>query len=150
MYIFNNTIFQANNDGAAGLGGDSRIIKHCVTRNNILHVRTEDRRSIAVSRSHFDNDFNFDLASAAFPDGHETDGWQGAPQYIPEAGFDRETKTGVFQLAPDSPGYAAALVIPNFCEAVGGNPPDVGAHQPGAERMQFGVKACFTPPRSPE
>lgn len=150
MYIFNNTIFQANNDGAAGLGGDSRIIKHCLTRNNILHVRTEDRHSIAVSRSHFDNDFNFDLTSAALPDQHEKDGWTGTPRYVPEAGFDRETKTGVFQLAPDSPGYAAALVIPNFCEAVGGNPPDVGAHQSGTQRMQFGVKASFTPTRSPE
>ncbi len=61
--IFNNTIFQEDNNDTGGLGGDSRIIKHCTTRNNILHVREGERRSIAVSRSHVDNDFDHDLTS---------------------------------------------------------------------------------------
>ena len=43
MYVFNNTIFQEDNNGAAGLGCGNRIIKHCTTRNNILHVREGER-----------------------------------------------------------------------------------------------------------
>ena len=34
MYIFNKTLFQPKDEGANGLGGESRIIKHCVSRNN--------------------------------------------------------------------------------------------------------------------
>lgn len=148
MYIFNNTIFQQDNNGAGGLGGASRIIKHCVTRNNILHVRQDDRRSIAVSRSHVDNDFDYDLTSASFPDNQEKHGLNGSPQYVPGAGFDRESIKGAFQLAPESQGVAAALVIPNFCEAINGNLPDIGAHQSGSEKMVFGVTAQFVPPAS--
>jgi hypothetical protein len=146
MYVFSNTILQPNNSGAGGLGGDGRIIKHCTSRNNILHVRPDDRRSIAVSRSHTDNDFNYDLTSAAFPQDHEQNGWRGTPKYVPGAGFDPEKKTGMFQLARGSQGKNAGVVIPNFCEVVEGDRPDIGAHQTGTGSMQFGVNARFTPP----
>lgn len=145
MYVFNNTVFQGDNNGAGGLGGDSRIIKHCTTRNNILHVREGDRRSIAVSRSHADNDFDHDLTSAGVPDGQEERGLKGSPQYLPGAGFNRETGTGAFHLAPGSKGVEAGVVIPNFCEAIDGNRPDVGAHESGTGKMAFGVKARFVP-----
>jgi hypothetical protein len=150
MYVFNNTVFQQDNNGAGGLGGGSRIIKHCTTRNNILHVREGARQSIAVSRSDVDNDFNHDLTSAAFPNGHEKQGSKGVPQYVQGAGFDRESGTGLFQLAPGSKGVDAGVVIPNFCEAINGNQPDMGAHESGTERMQYGVRAQFTPPGVPE
>jgi len=146
MYVFNNTIFQVNNNGAGGLGGGSRIIKHCITRNNILHVRSEDRYSIAVHRNHTDNDFDYDLVSGAFPQGHERHGIKGIPRYAAGAGFDPRTRTGMFQLAPGSKGVDAAAVIPNFCEPINGNPPDCGAHERGSGRMQFGVQARFIPP----
>ena len=45
QYIFHNTVF--DEDGwlpRGGLGGD-RIVKHTVSRNNILHVRSERDRS---------------------------------------------------------------------------------------------------------
>ena len=145
MYVFNNTIFQEGPNGAGGLGGGSRIIKHCVTRNNILDVRQGERYSIAVSSKHEDNDFDYDFTPAACPAGHEKHGLSGAPQYAPGAGFDPETRTGTFQLAPGSKGVDAALVIPNFCEVVNGNHPDVGAHESGTGKMVFGVRAQFTP-----
>ena len=150
MYIFNNTIFQEDNTGTGGLGGGSKIIKHCITRNNILHVRVGERRSIAVSRSHVDNDFNHDLTSAGFPDNQEKQGLKGTPQYLQGAGFDSETRTGMFQLAPGSKGVDAGLVIPNFCEPINGNRPDLGAHESGTEKMQFGVRAQFVPPGTPK
>ena len=37
----------------------------------------------------------------------------------------------MFQLAPKSKGVDAGVVIPNFCEAIGGNRPDMGAHELG-------------------
>jgi len=150
LYVFNNTIFQEDDKGASGLGGDSRIIKHCTSRNNILHVRTSDRRSIAVDRRHADNDFDCDLTSGAFPEGHEKRGIKGRPKYVRGAGFDFKTKTGMFQLAPGSKGAGAAAVVPNFCEPINGNKPDLGAHQSGTPPMRFGVKAKFTPPRAVE
>ncbi len=145
MYIFNNTIFQEHGNGAGGLGGDSRIIKHCTTRNNILHVREEDRHSIAVDRRHAGNDFDHDFMSAAFPEGHEQHGLKGVPRYVEDAGFNPQTKTGMFQLAPGSKGVDAGVVIPNFCEPINGNPPDVGGHERGTGKMRFGVKAQFAP-----
>lgn len=145
MYIFNNTILQDDNKGASGLGGSGRIIRHCTTRNNILHARQEDRHSIAVSRRHEDNDFDHDLTSAACPPNAQKHGLKGIPRYVSGVGFDPETSTGMFQLASGSKGVDAALVIPNFCETINGNPPDLGAHERGTERMQFGVRAQFDP-----
>ncbi len=146
MYIFSNTIFQEDNNGAGGLGGGSRIIKHCTTRNNILHVRQGDSRSIAVSPSHTDNDFDNDLTSAAFPEKHEKQGLKGSPRYLRGAGFNRKTRAGVFQLASGSKGVDAGAVIPNFCETINGNRPDLGAHESGTGKMHFGVRAQFAPP----
>ena len=146
MYVFNNTIFQQQDNGSSGLGGESRIIKHCVSRNNILHVRDEDKYSIAKSDRHEDNDFDFDLISGNCPAGQEKHALKGKPQFVPGAGFDRETRSGLFQLKADSIGADAAGIIPNFCEPVNGNPPDVGAHEQNAKPVRFGVKALFIPP----
>ncbi|MCL2639593.1 MAG: right-handed parallel beta-helix repeat-containing protein [Phycisphaerales bacterium] len=146
MYIFNNTIFQEKDDGADALGASSRIIKHCVTRNNIFHTRTTDTRSISTDRRSANNDFDHDLYNARVPEGAETNGIKGTPKYVEGAGFNFETKTGNFQLAPDSLGYRKGVVIPNFCELNNGNPPDVGAHQSGTPAMVVGVKANYVPP----
>jgi hypothetical protein len=146
MYVFNNTIFQAHDDAANGLGGDSRIIKHCVTRNNLLQARSTDTHSISTEKRNIDNDFDYDLLSGVYPDGQEKHGIKGVPHYVPGAGFSFETKTGNFQLAPDSPGYHKALVIPNFCEPLNGAAPDMGAHESGTPPMVFGVKADFIAP----
>ena len=145
MYIFNNTIFQANDEGASGLGGSSRVIKHCVTRNNVLHVRNSDSRSISTGKS-TDNDFDYDLLSARHPGGQEKHGLSGKPTYALDAGFNFERKLGDFQLAPASPGYDKGVVIPNFCDVFTGNAPDMGAHEAGTAPMTFGVKARFVPP----
>jgi len=144
MYVFNNTIFQPNEEGASGLGGSSRIIKHCVTRNNILHVRNAGSHSISTGKN-VDNDFDYDLLSARYPDGQEKHGLSGKPTYAPGAGFDFETKQGNFQLAPTSPGYDRGAVIPNFCDVFTGKAPDMGAHEAGTAPMTFGVKAQFVP-----
>ncbi len=149
MYIFNNTVFQKENSGEDGLGGSGRIIKHCSTRNNILHVREGAPLGIALNKHHEDDDFDHDLISAGFPDGHEKHGIQGKPDYVEGAGFDRGGRRADFQLAPGSPGVGAGPVIPNFCERADGKLPDIGAHESGTEEMRFGVKARFNPPGQP-
>lgn len=142
QYFFNNTVFQPEGEGAGGLGGHSRIIRYCTTRNNVLHVRPGERRSIATNDRHAGNDFDHDLLSGSGPEHAEPHGLRGVPQYVAGAGFDPATRSGLFQLASDSPGHAAAVVIPNFCEPAGGDAPDLGAHQAGTERLRFGVGAA--------
>jgi len=146
IYVFNNTMLQPNDEGANGLGGESRIIKHCVTRNNIFHVRSGDTHCISTEKkSSTDNDFDYDLLSTnRYPADQEKHGIQGKPQYVKGSGFSFETKTGNFQLASDSPGAKKAEVIPNFCDI--NSTPDMGAHETGTTPMVFGVKALFVPP----
>ncbi|MCW8129802.1 MAG: right-handed parallel beta-helix repeat-containing protein [Planctomycetota bacterium] len=148
MYFFHNTVFQPKDEGANGLGGDSRVIKHCVTRNNIFQARAKDSHSISTEKkSSIDNDFDFDLLSGRFPEGHEKHGIQGVPKYVADAGFSFETKSGNFQQAPDSPGIKKGEAIPNFGEGIEG-PPDLGAHQAGTPPLVYGCKAEFVPPGS--
>jgi len=146
MYIFNNTIFQPNNEGADALGSSSRIIKHCISRNNLFCTRTGDSHSISTDKRSEDNDFDYDLVSGRYPDGHQAHGTKGRPTFIANAGFTFDTKTGIFQLAPDSPGAKQGIVIPNFCDAT--PHPDMGAHAAGAKPLLYGVKATFIPTTS--
>jgi len=148
-YVFNNTIFQPNGEGAGGLGGSSKAIRHCISRNNILHVRPADTHCISTdTKNSANNDFDYDLLSAdRYPAEQEKHGIKGAPRYVPDAGFSFETKTGIFHLTPDSAGFDKGEVIPNFCDVFNGAP-DIGAHEAGAPRMTFGVKAEFVPPSS--
>src|SRR5206468_1937465 len=65
QYIFHNTIFAE--DGwlpTGGLGGN-RIVKHTISRNNILHVRSALGRSVSSSQENIDNDFDYDLFNAS-------------------------------------------------------------------------------------
>ncbi|MEX0777658.1 MAG: right-handed parallel beta-helix repeat-containing protein [Phycisphaeraceae bacterium] len=147
MYVFHNTLLQPKGEGYNGLGGESRILKHCVSRNNILHVRPGDTHAISTDKRSDDNDFDYDLLSAArYPDSHEKNGIKGTPKYMPSAGFSFETRTGSFQLAPGSPGLDTGQVIPNFSDVFTGAAPDLGAHEAGTPPMVFGVKAEFVPP----
>jgi len=149
MYVFNNTILQPNNEGASGLGGEIKPINHCVSRNNILEARSNDTHSISTGKNKsVDIDFDYDLLSAKYPADQEKHGIKGTPHYLPGSGFTFATKTGNFQLAPDSPGQGKAEVIPNFCDAT--SPPDMGAQQSGTPPMVFGVEAQFIPSPAPE
>ncbi len=139
-YLFNNTVLQPNGEGAGGLGANSPDwggdeIRHCVTRNNLLHARP-GVPSIATNPHNTDVDFDYDLCSGDYPESHEAHGVKGTPIYGPGFGFDRE---GNFQLSPESKGYRAGVRIPNFCD--GSEHPDMGAHQSGAPDIQYGVRA---------
>ncbi len=141
MYIFHNTIFREDDWlPQGGLGGD-RIVKHVVSRNNILHVRSPTGPSASSHRQNIDNDFDYDLYRGRVPEGHEAHGVRGEPVYAAGSGFDPATRTGHFQLAPSSPGAGAGVAIPNFTSDFSGPAPDIGAHQRGAPPLRFGVAA---------
>jgi hypothetical protein len=141
MYIFHNTLFGPEDWlPTGGLGGD-RIVKHTMSRNNILHVRTPRNFSASHNRQNTDNTFDYDLYNGRIPEGQEAHGIRGEPVYAPGAGFDPATKTGHFQLAPNSPGAAAGQPIPNFSGGYPGKAPDPGAHPRGAPPIQYGVSA---------
>ena len=139
MYIFHNTIFQSDEWLPTGGLGGSRIVKHTVSRNNILHVRSPQNYSVSNNRQNIDNDFDYDLFNGRIPEGQEAHGVRGEPIYAAGAGFDPATKTGQFQLAPGSPGVNAGQAIPNFSDGYTGTAPDIGAHQRGAPPIRYGV-----------
>ena len=142
MYVFHNTIYNPNDEGMAGFGGDGRIIKHSVTRNNIIHVRSASSNSIAIDRDSEDNDFDFDLLNKIVPNGHQANGIWGTPSYVTGAGFDFASMTGNFQLATDSLGYDSGEIIPNFNDwNYTGVGPDMGAHESGWDPLLYGVNA---------
>jgi hypothetical protein len=141
MYILHNTLFRSDEWLPTGGLGGSRIVKHTVSRNNILHVRSPRSFSASANKQNIDNEFDYDLYNGRVPGGQEAHGVSGEPVYAAGAGFDPVTKTGRFTLAPDSPGVAAGVVIPNFSDGFSGRAPDIGAQQRGAARFRYGVAA---------
>jgi len=141
QYIFHNTLFRSDDWLPTGGLGGNRIVKHTISRNNILHVRTPQNRCASEAKQNVDNDFDYDLYNGRVPQGQETHGVRGEPVYTTGAGFDPATKTGRFQLAPSSPGAGAGQPIPNFSDSSTGPAPDIGAHQRGAPPMRYGVDA---------
>ncbi|MCX7049804.1 MAG: right-handed parallel beta-helix repeat-containing protein [Candidatus Sumerlaeota bacterium] len=146
IYLFHNTIFQEDQRGCVqGIGGKNRIMKHTMSRNNILHLRSSDGASISSNLQTPDNDFDYDLYNGSVPDGHESHGVKGAPRYVSGAEFDPKAMQGNFQLAPNSPGLDAGEAIPNFSDGFTGKAPDIGAHESGWRPMQYGINAVFQP-----
>ena len=141
MYIFHNTLFRSDEWLPTGGLGGNRIVKHTVSRNNILHVRSPQNHSASSNRQNIDNDFDYDLYNGRIPQGSEAHGVRGEPVYAADAGFDPATKTGRFQLAPGSPGAGAGQAIPNFSDGYTGKAPDIGAHQRGAPPIRYGIDA---------
>jgi len=141
QYIFHNTVFRSDEWLPTGGLGGNRIVKHVVSRNNILHVRSPENRSASEAEQNIDNDFDYDLFNGRVPQDQEQHGVRGEPVYAAGAGFDPATNTGRFQLDPSSPGAGAGEPIPNFSQGCSGSAPDIGAHQRGAPPMRFGVAA---------
>jgi hypothetical protein len=141
MYIFHNTLFGPDEWLPTGGLGGSRIVKHTVARNNILHVRTPQNHSESSNKANTDNSYDFNLYNGQIPAGVEAHGTRGVPVYAPGAGFDPTTKTGRFELAAGSPGVEAGEILPNFSDGYAGRAPDIGAHRRGAPAIQYGVKA---------
>ncbi len=141
IYVFHNTMFRSDEWlPVGGLGGD-RLVKHVVSRNNILHVREARNQSVSRNRENVDNSYDYDLFNGRIPEGVEPHGVRGEPVYAEGSGFDPATGSGTFRLAAGSPGAAAGEVIPNFSDGYAGKAPDIGAHYRDEARLQYGVRA---------
>jgi hypothetical protein len=141
MYIFHNTIFRSDEWLPTGGLGADRIVKHTMSRNNILHVRSPRDHSASANKKNIGNDFDYDLTNGRVPPDQEAHGVRGEPIYATGTGYDPATRAGRFQLAPDSPGAGAGQPIPNFNDGQAGKAPDIGAHQPGAPPIRYGIHA---------
>jgi hypothetical protein len=141
MYIFHNTLFRSDEWLPTGGLGGNRLVKHTVSRNNILHVRSAQDRSASAAKENVDDDFDYDLYNGRIPPGSEPHGIRGEPVYAADSGFDPATRTGRFSLAPDSPGAGAGQPLPNFSDGYTGEAPDIGAHQRGAPPFRYGIAA---------
>jgi len=141
MYVFHNTIYASDEWLPTGGLGGSRIVKHTVSRNNIFHLRSPEDHCVGANEANIDNDLDYDLTNGQVAEGHEPHVVRGVPVYVPNAGLNRVTMTGIFQLTPDSPGAGAGEAIPNFSDVYNGDAPDIGAHQRGAPPIQYGVEA---------
>ena len=147
IYVFNNTVFQDDDQGFGGSGAtlrgpSTRIHKHVTTRNNIFENRSDAVDSISVNGDKENNDFDYDLFNKNVPADHEAHGIRGRPDYVSGAGFDQDTYAGSFALKPTSPGYDKGTVIPNFSEGYQGAAPDMGAHENGLPMLRFGRAAA--------
>jgi hypothetical protein len=113
------------------------------SRNNILHVT---RTAIRNQKSDTLGDYDYDLYSgrSSIPAGQEQHGIRGVPIYAEGSGL--ENGKGQFSLAPTSPGYDAALRLPNFNDDLVGQGSDIGAHEAGTPPMEFGLDA-YRPPK---
>ena len=139
MYFFHNTVFRGEGWLPTGGLGGTRIVKHAISRNNILHVREERNHSVSNHRANLDNSYDYDLYNGQILAGTEPHGVRGEPVYVKDAGFDRAAKTGRFELADGSPGAGAGEWISNFSPGPREQRPDIGAHQRGAPPMTFGT-----------
>jgi hypothetical protein len=141
-YVFHNTSLQAAG-GSLGLGagaglqapGGGNTLSNTVSRNNIYQIWKSNWPSVDATAGSHDNDVDYDLYNGVLNNaGAEANGAKGTPTYQSGSGVGM---SGMYQLAPSSPGYGKGAPIPNFNDAFGS--PDMGAHQSGTPAMKFGV-----------
>ena len=143
IYVFHNTVLQpASSSGGNALGaavglGWGGTMTNVTSRNNILQV---SRQAIADRARDPLGDYDYDLFTAplATAERQEKHGIRGAPVFISGSGLNGNK--GIFSLSPQSPGFDAGLVLPNFNDGFTGAGPDIGAHESGAAPMQFGAE----------
>jgi hypothetical protein len=141
MYVFHNTLYRADDWLPTGGLGGTRLLRHVVSRNNILHVRDPKNFSVSANPENRDTSADYDLYSGRIPEGAEPHGVRGEPVYAEGSGFDPATGSGKFRLAPGSPGVAAGEVLPNFSDGFVGAAPDPGAHFRGEAAIRYGLRA---------
>ena len=146
-YVFHNTLLQADPPagttyplGAGGgvqAAGSNQPMANTVTRNNILHIWKSWWDAINDGGGS-GNDVDYDLYNGNINSyrGAEPHGLVGTPIYAPGSGWTSESG-GMYQLAPNSPGYGTAVPLANFNDDAAA--PDFGAHQSGTPAMCFGV-----------
>jgi hypothetical protein len=139
-YIFHNTMLQATQSGCsnglgggAGIGGtgSSQLINNTFSMNNIYHLWKPNSAFYQVGSGNlFQNDMFNGNAGATI-----VGGLNATPAYAAGNGWSSEAN-GAYALAAGTPGYDAAVRIPNFNDSFVGSAPDVGAARSGRGRHE--------------
>jgi len=144
-YYLHNTTLQRpgakGTDTAIYAAGGSRIVANTVSRNNLWQVA--DGKRTYVFNTATNDDFDYDLTPPDFSYSGNPYGShlvRGLPIFAAGNGNDSGSG-GMYQLAPNSPGYDAGAILPGFNDGFAGSAPDIGAQEAGAPRMEFGVNA---------
>ncbi len=145
IYLFHNTVLQPTSldDSGLLLGSDPGLghggnMRNVTTRNNILHIANSLHSSILDRDGDSGSSYDFDLYNGNLGNarvGSEENGIQGVPTYV------NPMTSGDFSLAPDSPGFDAGLVLPNFSDNYTGKAPDMGAQEANSPILEFGHTA---------
>jgi hypothetical protein len=153
-FVFHNTTLQATQAGVSnplgaghGLKGNTgQPLTNTVSRNNIFHVWKSGAASI-IDNGGTGNSLDYDLRNGGLSvsGGGESNGQVGFPTYAAGHGWQSESG-GYYQLAPGTAGYDRAQRLANFNDGFLGAAPDVGAHEGGTAKMQFGVDAIGATP----
>jgi len=99
------------------------------SRNNILHLRTDNGRAIYEPFKHPTNDFDHDMTNGQFhfASGQEAHVLRAAPVW-------EKAPDGRLWLKPGTPGHDRAVRLPNFNDGFLGAAPDMGAVETGSSR----------------
>jgi hypothetical protein len=124
--------------GSGVHGTGSNPLTNTVSRNNIYYIWKPSWDSVDQRPGGFGNDVDYDLYNGTISAdaGSEAHGIHVAPTFANGHGVGM---SGLYQLAPGSAGYGAAVRIPNFNDQFA--TPDIGAAQSGTSAMTFGVNA---------
>jgi len=136
--------------------GHTRMITEFVSLNNIwqgCYLPDEEGLERICVRTRWDspepatdrcgNTLDYDLYNGSLIEtytGAEAHGIQGVPVYA-EGHGPHGRATGLYQLRPDSPGFDAGTRLATINDDFNGKAPDIGAHEAGTPRMEFGVNA---------
>ena len=123
----------------------TQSLTNTVSRNNIWHIWKNWWASIDEAGGS-GNDLDYDLFNGNINAyrGAEPNGIVGTPIYQSGNGWASES-SGMYQLAPNSPGFDKGVKLPTFNDGFLGAGPDIGAHEAGTPAMKFGVQAGTKP-----
>ncbi|MBA3724803.1 MAG: Ig-like domain-containing protein, partial [Candidatus Levybacteria bacterium] len=149
-YVLHNTLLQRPGTTGARNGlfatkQEEGIIKNTMSRNNIFNVIANPYWTASLDNTTFD----YDLASLKTNDVPVGSHFlTGLPLYAAGNG-DSNGAGGMYQLVSTSPGYDAGEILPNFSDNYTGTGPDMGAHEAGSPKMEFGINAYLPTDGSP-
>jgi hypothetical protein len=138
-YILQNTTLQRPGSMGANAGlqavsdAPSEHLENAVVRNNVWNTTGRAYRFDALVDSVVDHDLA--AVGAIGPNS-----LPGRPEYVDGEG-DVDGARGMYRLAPGSLGYDQGEALPNINDGYTGTAPDMGAHEAGTPRLQFGIDA---------
>jgi hypothetical protein len=153
MYIFHNTILQppafegskARSSGAqSGIAftSDQKTAFNITSRNNVIDLRTEKDWAIHDTQKTASNDYDYDLINGKVLGRPGTE----AHAIIATPVWERSPDGKVLWLKAGSPGFDAAVRLPNFNDDFVGAGPDVGAIEAGSTTPRPATWPEFPPP----